>query len=378
MTPSSPVRPEPDGGRHAHVSLQAGRVRLPAMGSKRCPRTATFFEMTNVTLPLKWPHGFHNWPESGDRAQSGGFARRNAEGPPPWFTSGSPMLRACLELLRPANVVTALADVLAGIAIAGTASRSTWPWLLLATVCLYAGGVVLNDVFDREIDRVERPERPIPSGRVSAGAAAALGGGLLASGIVAAAGANTTAFLVAMAIAACVLLYDAWGKRHAAIGPLNMAMCRALNLLLGIAAVPAALASAWPVASVPLLYIYAVTTISRGEVHGGSSRAATSALVILLFSLAGLALIASRAGFEHAVPALVLVGALAWRVIPPFLAARQRPAAATIRTAVRRGVLSLVLLDAALAAAFAGPIFAAAVLATGLVAGWLARMFAVT
>src|SRR5688572_16703728 len=227
------------------------------------------------------------------------------------------MLRAYLQLLRPANVATALADVLAGFAIAGLGNRPALPWLLFATAALYAGGIVLNDVFDRDLDRVERPERPIPSGRISAASAAALGGGLLALGVVAAAAANVTALLVALAIAGCVLLYDAWGKRHAAVAPLNMAMCRALNLLLGVAAVPAALAGAWPIAAVPLLYIYAVTAISRGEVHGGSSRAATSALAILVVALVLLVLIASRAG-DRAVPALVLVAALAWRVVPAF------------------------------------------------------------
>jgi 4-hydroxybenzoate polyprenyltransferase len=287
------------------------------------------------------------------------------------------MLRACLQLLRPANVATALADVLAGFAIAGLGNRACLPWLLLATAALYAGGIVLNDVFDREIDRLERPERPIPSGRIPVAHAAALGAGLLALGVAAAAAANTTALMVALAIAACVLLYDAWGKRHAPVAALNMAMCRALNLLLGVAAVPAALADAWPIAAVPLLYIYAVTAISRGEVHGGSSRAATSALTIMLASLAGLLLIVAGAG-NRAIPALILVAALAWRVVPAFLAARRQPQPATIRAAVKRGVLSLVLLDAALAAAFAGPVYAAGVLATGLVAGWLARMFAVT
>ena len=287
------------------------------------------------------------------------------------------MLRACLQLLRPANVATALADVLAGFAIAGLGNRAALPWLLLATAALYAGGIVLNDVFDREIDRLERPERPIPSGRIRVAHAAALGAGLLALGAAAAANANTAALMVALAIGGCVLLYDAWGKRHAAIAPLNMAICRALNLLLGVAAVPAALEDAWPIAIVPLLYIYAVTAISRGEVHGGSSRAATSALMVMLLSLAALLLIVSRAG-SRAIPALILVAALAWRVVPAFLAARRQPQAATIRTAVKRGVLSLVLLDAALAAAFAGPVYAAGVLATGLVAGWLARMFAVT
>ena len=109
------------------------------------------------------------------------------------------MLRAYLELLRPANVVTAVADVLAGYAVAGRANGPALPWLLAATVCLYAGGVVLNDFFDRELDAVERPERPIPSGRVPASRAAVLGAALLAAGIVAAAHGPSAAAAIAVA-----------------------------------------------------------------------------------------------------------------------------------------------------------------------------------
>src|SRR4029450_9355617 len=103
------------------------------------------------------------------------------------------MRRAYFELLRPANVVTALGDVLAGFAIAGLRHPERLPWLLLGSCCLYAGGVVLNDVFDRDLDRIERPERPIPSGRVSTRHAATLGGALLAIGIASAAGASLAA-----------------------------------------------------------------------------------------------------------------------------------------------------------------------------------------
>ena len=84
-------------------------------------------------------------------------------------------LRPYVELLRPPNVTTALGDVLAGYAVAGRGQPQALPPLLMATMCLYAGGVVLNDVCDVDIDRIERPERPIPSGRVSRRAAATLG-----------------------------------------------------------------------------------------------------------------------------------------------------------------------------------------------------------
>ena len=285
--------------------------------------------------------------------------------------------RAYLELLRPANVVTALADVLAGFAIAELEPRPALPWLLLATACLYAGGVVLNDVFDRDVDRIERPERPIPSGRVSTSAAALLGGALLLSGIALAAQANLTAMYVAMAIGALVLFYDAEAKKHAQMGPVTMGACRALNLVLGIAARPASLASAWPVAIVPLLYIAGVTTLSRGEVHGGERRTITIALLSLSVAWLILAAFAVFLG-EHPLAGGILALALAWRVFPPFWHARRTLSPAAVRTAVRRGVLSLVLVDATIGGACAGPLWAGVILAIGFLAGALARVFAVT
>ncbi|MES2797444.1 MAG: UbiA family prenyltransferase, partial [Bacteroidota bacterium] len=78
-----------------------------------------------------------------------------------------------LQLMRPANLVTAIADILAGLSIAkfafSTEFLSIQPAILLciATIGLYGGGVVFNDVFDANLDAVERPERAIPSGKVS-------------------------------------------------------------------------------------------------------------------------------------------------------------------------------------------------------------------
>jgi 4-hydroxybenzoate polyprenyltransferase len=285
--------------------------------------------------------------------------------------------RGYLELLRPANVATALADVLAGYAVAGLGNHRALGWLLLATACLYAGGVVLNDVFDRDIDRIERPERPIPSRRVSVAAAALLGAGLLGLGVLAGALATPAAGVVAGLVAAAVLLYDAWGKRQGHFGPLNMGMCRGLNLLLGVAAAPAALAEAWPLALLPLLYITAVTAVSRGEVHGGRTRVAGFALIslsLVIVALLGLALGYEGGSLAGALFALVL----GWRVLPAFWGAYRVPGPGPIRHAIKTGVLSLVLLDAVIGATYGGALYSLAILATGLAAASLARLFAVT
>ena len=288
--------------------------------------------------------------------------------------------RGYVELVRPANVATALADVLAGYAVAGISDPPRLSWLLLSTSCLYAGGVVLNDVFDRNLDRIERPERPIPSGRVSAEAAAGLGAGLLAAGILAATRATAAAGIVAGATAACVVLYDAWGKRQGLLGPVNMGLCRALNLLLGIAAAPAVLTDAWPLAVLPLVYIAAVTAVSRGEVHGGRRGVTAYALISLSLVLIALAAVAlGRGGVSAAgVAGVTFTLVLAWRVLPAFWATYQDPTPGPIRHAIRTGVLSLVLLDAVIGASYGGALYSLAILATGLVAGQLARWFAVT
>ena len=60
--------------------------------------------------------------------------------------------------------------MLAGYAIAGLGQPERLAWLLVATATLYAGGIVFNDYFDRTLDAVERPERPIPE-RPRSGAA---------------------------------------------------------------------------------------------------------------------------------------------------------------------------------------------------------------
>ncbi len=283
--------------------------------------------------------------------------------------------RAYLELVRPANVVTALADVLAGYGVAGLSHHAAVPWLLVSTSCLYAGGVVLNDVFDRDLDRLERPERPIPSGRVTVGAAARFGAALLIVGIVTAAMATAAAGVIAAALAGFVLLYDAWGKRQWLFGPVNMGICRGLNLLLGVAAVPAVIASAWPITFLPFVYITAVTALSRGEVHGGRREVAAFALISLSLVLIALLVVA---GMHRSLAAAFLTIVLGLVLLPLVWRAYRTPDAVTIRRAIRGGVLLLALMDAALGAAYAGNVYSLLVLATATVAGRLARLFPVT
>ncbi|MDZ4698969.1 MAG: UbiA-like protein EboC [Rhodothermales bacterium] len=291
-------------------------------------------------------------------------------------------MRSYLQLARPANIVTAWADVLAGFAVTGGLAAvhiqaETLGWLLLSTTGLYAGGVAFNDVFDANLDAVERPERPIPAGRVTRQNAAIFAGSLLLGGIAAAFAASPAAGLLALAIAAAALVYDAYGKHHALLGPINMGLCRGGNLLLGMGAAPLMIVHHWPLALLPIVYIAAITAISRGEVTGGSKRVGYLAVGLVVLVILALGYIGFDAVAVEPVSGLfpfIFTGL----VLPAFLRAAKQPTAETIQRAVRTGIMGLIVLNAAIAALYAGPTAGLAILSLLPVSVLLARLFAVT
>ncbi len=286
--------------------------------------------------------------------------------------------------MRPANIVTAVADVLAGIAISGYFAQgfthfNQWGsvvLLCLSTMGLYGGGVVFNDVFDAELDAIERPERPIPSGLIPKKEAITLGIFLVMMGVVAAMALTFTSGLLAAGIAASALVYDKWGKHQTLLGPINMGLCRGLNLLLGISIIPAAITQWGYLALAPIIYIAAITMISRGEVFGGRKK--TLYFAGVLYALVILA-IAGVAVWRHDIPftILFLVG-FSYMIYSPLSKAISDPAGKNIGKAVKAGVLALILMNAAWAAAFGALPLAIVIVILLPISLKLARLFAVT
>ncbi|MEV3997906.1 SCO3242 family prenyltransferase [Streptomyces halstedii] len=143
--------------------------------------------------------------------------------------------RAWAELLRVSALFTVPGDALAGAAAAGRSPGRGTALAVGASLCLYEAGMALNDWADRDEDAVDRPHRPIPSGRIAPGAALAAAGALTAAGLALAARAGRPALTVATGLAATVWAYDLRLK-HTPAGPAAMATARALDLLLGAVA----------------------------------------------------------------------------------------------------------------------------------------------
>jgi len=240
---------------------------------------------------------------------------------------------------------------------------------------LYGGGVVFNDVFDAALDRVERPERPIPSGLISETEGALLGSVLLLLGVGAAFVYSALSGSIALAIAVAALVYDKWGKHHSFLGPLNMGLCRGLDLLLGMSLIPESMMHYGFLAVIPIIYIAAITMISRGEVHGGKSstiRAAVALYAVVILTIAAVSV------NNHAYVSLLFLILFAFIIFPPLFRALREPVGKNIGKAVKAGVLALIVMNASWAAA-AGAIYLAIVIILLLpVSIFLARAFAVT
>lgn len=288
-------------------------------------------------------------------------------------------------MLRPANIVTSVADIWAGAAVSYGmlgffVGRRDFladvGWLSLATACLYGGGVVLNDYFDARLDAVERPERPIPRGDITRFQAGALGFFLLFVGILSAFLAGIVPGVLATLISLLVLLYNSRSKVHPVLGPLNMGLCRSVNLLLGISVIPElVLRMSW-LGLFPLIFITAVTVISRGEVLGGNKKALQLSLVLYTLLLAGLLLLGIWQ--KSLIWALFFGGCWFVFAARPLIQALKTLAPPEIRRSVKAGVLSLIFLNAAYAGIFASWVPALTIVALLPLSLGLARLYAVT
>jgi hypothetical protein len=184
---------------------------------------------------------------------------------------------AWAELLRLPALFTVPGDALAGVAATAAAPNSRTLLAIGSSLCLYEAGMALNDWADREEDAVERPHRPLPSGRIHPAAALSTACALTGAGLALATCAGRPALAVAAPLAATVWAYDL-ALKHTPAGPVAMAAARGLDLLLGAAATTGRTREALGSAALLGTHTLAVTAVSRQETRDGSPLAPLAAL----------------------------------------------------------------------------------------------------
>jgi 4-hydroxybenzoate polyprenyltransferase len=280
-----------------------------------------------------------------------------------------------LRLMRISNVFTAIADVSMGFLFVQSPSAplGTLAMLIVASGLLYTAGMVLNDVFDVQRDGRERPERPIPSGRIRLATARKLGFGLLLGGLVAGwvsgylpgsvSGWGWRSGAVATVLVVLILAYNTVLKQTP-LGPPAMGSCRLLNVLLGMSA-GAPLIEGWNVIGFGApqltaaagigLYVTGITWFARSEATTSSRGALALASGTMIAGIATLGMV-HRLLVQHQGVRLVLLepywwmllGMLAVPILRRCSIAITDPAPQQVQLAVRHALWSLIMLDAAL------------------------------
>ena len=257
-------------------------------------------------------------------------------------------LKEYLLLIRLPNVFTTPSNILVGYFAAVAVAEADGVHLIalmISSGLLYIAGIILNDYFDIEIDKRERPRRPLPSGNISKTRA-------LVIAIIALLIANTIALIlspvslaVSLALTLAIIAYD-YKLKHGLSGPFAMGGTRFLNVIYGASPVLLYLdnqsyAIVGVAAGSLFLYTISITVLSKKET--GTERPNSTIVYFIVL------------GIISAVLALGLLLHLQWAFLlnlslfavvmiitfKQYLA-KELP---SVQKAVRNMVISIILLD---------------------------------
>ena len=200
------------------------------------------------------------------------------------------MGRAFLELIRLPAVFSAPADVVGALALVlflgNTPIFLTVFMLTSVSLLLYISGMITNDIFDVEVDRIERPSRPLPSGRIKLFSAWCTALTMQVCALTLACLVSIETGLCALAVCLLTYLYNGVTKSNA-FGPFAMGLCRGGNFCLGLSILPnfGFEYGSWVPCLVVILYVANITWVSRHEVGPRTQRGVLAARVLRVSGL---------------------------------------------------------------------------------------------
>ena len=291
-------------------------------------------------------------------------------------------LRQYLLLIRLPNVFTAPPNILVGyfatVPLAET-NGIHLASLMVSSGLLYIAGIALNDYFDIEVDKRERPGRPLPSGSIPKEHAIEIALVTIVVANIIALSVNPASLAVSLALTATIIAYD-YRLKLGHVGIVAMAGTRFLNIILGASTATIAATTGLGIAALAAAlmfgYVVAIMMLSRKEV--GHERpnvyAAFSIVLGIIVSLAGVGLLLLPQQFQWVFLINLAIFSAVMSVIFRQLATGKWP----IVWAVKSMVLSIIILDSIFVAGTAGLLYGLATLLFIVPAGLLAKKLYVT
>ena len=281
------------------------------------------------------------------------------------------MFRQYITLVRLPNIFTAVSNILPGYCIIVTAISFSFTnanllylaGLMVTSSLLYMTGIVLNDYFDIEIDKKERPTRPLPSGNVSKRKALIIAiSSTIAANVISLA-ISWMSFVFALILTAIIIAYDSRLKHKTITGPVTMSLARFVNVILGASpAFPMLLLSRESItmllfiATTLFIYILLISILSKKEVSGKVTRLniifsfAIVFVVITSISIAGLIGIFQTVVFVN----LALFSAVMIITLISVLRGHASLGPVYIQNSIRNMIISIIILDSAFVSGIIG------------------------
>lgn len=258
-----------------------------------------------------------------------------------------------LALVRLPNLFTLPSNILVGMATVSSLAftlTSFTQFLLLVTisVLLYCVGIVLNDLYDFDIDKKERPNRPLPSGKISRRSAIVLVAIFSTLVLILSLQVSFSTLVISSILFSVIFGYDKYLKNTYA-GPFTIASARVMNILLGTSVSLRSVDSYSQIVTltfiliITFVYVSLIGFISRYEVHGFSDNTklllppaivATVISSIILFTLMGFFKLES----------LIILSLFSFIMIISFSRIYRRDSGRT-QQIVRNMILSIIVLD---------------------------------
>jgi geranylgeranylglycerol-phosphate geranylgeranyltransferase len=152
------------------------------------------------------------------------------------------IMNAAISLMRPLNcLMSAFAVAIGAVVAVGLGGLETH-YAVVGLACVVAflftgAGNSLNDYYDRIIDRINHPDRPLPSGKTNPENVVVLALSLFFVAIVLAFMINTLAFVIVLANFIVMISYETMFKAKGAVGNFTISWLSGTTFLFGGAAV---------------------------------------------------------------------------------------------------------------------------------------------
>jgi 4-hydroxybenzoate polyprenyltransferase len=272
------------------------------------------------------------------------------------------VFRQYIILVRLPNVFSAASNILPGYFIVAADATSSFlniniiylAGLMTSSSLLYLAGIVFNDYFDIEIDKKERPNRPLPSGKITKRKALTIAISSVIAANVLTILINLTSFIVAVILTTIIIAYDYSLKHSTITGPITMGLARFVNMILGASlALPTLLLSTASgkillfIATSMFLYVVAIGILSKQEVSGKATNLIIiSSLSIVFVDIAAIAIAGLIGIFQSAVFAnLALFSIVMVIIFRPILRGLSSLAPIHIQNIIKNMIISIIILD---------------------------------